>query len=554
MHKLADIARDLEAFGRLLLPRILTQACRDPNAAAFGCFDRDWWHYKIRDFPSIILQQAGYTAWLARDLPGASGQADFLAGLACGACRFWNRRAVRHHAFEEYYPWESGYPPLAFSTLAVMKLAAAGVVDKAEICRGAAVAARQLVRRFEGQAANQQVAGLAALAWLRRVHPDLVARADFDSLKVRTLALQTSEGWFEEYGGPDLGYLSVAIDSLWDLFDATGDDAYILAAGRALSFLGFAAMLSGAAGGLGMRQSRNTDYVLPYGLARFIKDRPGARDLAGALLQRLYGDVACPGHFLHAVDDRYACHYTGASVIAACLALRSLVPAAPTAAAAPAGWSGFALIDVTTTRPSRPMEKLFPESGIYFRVTPDTSLTISLNKGGILTWRRDDAWASDFGWVVRQAGTDFVNHWWSRSNWTWSREGDGWVVRGNLVPAREELGAPWTHAALRAASLLLGSRIVKRLKNRLIFAEKGSILAFERRVRVADDRARVDDVIANVPEEAVVLPAPRACRRHVASADSWHAEDAERVHNMRVEQSTKREGSRFSAATTYTFA
>ena len=71
----------LKALGALkhvrdrALPRILTQACRDPGSPAYGCFDRNWWHYKIRDFPSIMLQQGGYAAWLAAEgaTPAAAG-------------------------------------------------------------------------------------------------------------------------------------------------------------------------------------------------------------------------------------------------------------------------------------------------------------------------------------------------------------------------------------------------------------------------------------------------------------------------------------------------
>ena len=47
--------------------------------------------------------------------------------------------------------------------------------------------------------------------------------SEFEELTKKSLALQNNEGWFYEYGGPDLGYLSVTIDCLWDLFDATKD-------------------------------------------------------------------------------------------------------------------------------------------------------------------------------------------------------------------------------------------------------------------------------------------------------------------------------------------
>ena len=101
----------LGQVARLWLPRLLTQVCRDPSSPHFGCFDRDWWHYRIRDFPSVILQQGGYALHLASQ-PGAQAeQREGLKKLAAAACRFWNGRATRRGAFEEYYPWEQGFPP-----------------------------------------------------------------------------------------------------------------------------------------------------------------------------------------------------------------------------------------------------------------------------------------------------------------------------------------------------------------------------------------------------------------------------------------------------------
>ena len=93
--------------------------------------------------------------------PGTIQQACCLpVAIAAASARFWNARAQKHYAFEEYYPWEQGYPPLAFATLAVAKLADQGVVAVEDVRDGLRIAARQLRTRFEAQAGNQQVAGL----------------------------------------------------------------------------------------------------------------------------------------------------------------------------------------------------------------------------------------------------------------------------------------------------------------------------------------------------------------------------------------------------------
>ena len=76
----------LSSFRQLLaevLPRILSQCCRDPNSPAYGCFDRNFWHYRMRDFASIILQQGGYAVLQAQKaLPDGPLTEDFARSLA----------------------------------------------------------------------------------------------------------------------------------------------------------------------------------------------------------------------------------------------------------------------------------------------------------------------------------------------------------------------------------------------------------------------------------------------------------------------------------------
>jgi len=536
MDTLAQINDRLGAALARLLPRLLTQASRDPQSATYGSFDRDWWHYRIRDFSSSILQQAAWTVWLAAELPEWAGARDALAQLAAAGARFWNARATRFGAFEEYYPWERGYPAAAFSTRAVLELAAAGAVPAADVRPGAAAAARQLVRRLEAEAANQQVAGLAALARLRRLFPDLVTADAFERQAVKTLALQHAEGWFEEYGGPDLAYLSVALDALWDLSDVTADARFRAAAGRALAFLH--TCVAAAGGSLGMLNARNTDYVLPYGIVRFLRDGDaGERAQAAALFAALYGAVDQPGHFLHAVDDRYLCHYTGHSLVRAWSLVRRLDAAAP-----------------VVPPPAPPAERLLPGAGFYLRpaAPPACGVALALKKGGVFTAAAGAGRAADFGWVVHAGGRQHVTHWWTPAG-TWARAGTTFTVRGRLAPHDEMLSTPAKHLALRAASLALGEQLMPRLKNALIFKRRPGPFTFERQITLEPRRIVVRDVIAGLPADARVAPAPRASKRHVSSADSFHREDLQLTAGAGVARTCRREGDAFHAETVYTF-
>jgi hypothetical protein len=523
-------------LARLLL-RILTQASRDPNSATAGSFDRDWWHYRIRDFSSAILQQGAWTAFLAAEHPAFAADRAALTQLAAAGARFWNTRAVRHGAFEEYYPWERGYPVAAFSARAVLKLVEAGVVPADDVRAGVAVAAEQLLARFEAEAANQQVAGLAALALIRKFYPEFVPAAELAAQAARTLALQHDEGWFMEYGGPDLAYLSVTLDALWDLMDVTGESRYRDAAARALRFLHAQVGVLGASAG--MLNARNTDYILPYGIVRFLKDGTAEEQGQAAwLFATLYGNLDSPDHFLHAVDDRYLCHYTGHSLLRAWSLVRQLDAAAlPAPVAPPLG------------------ERLFAGAGQWLRRggVDELSALLALKKGGVFSARLGEKYCADFGWIVRSGATQFVTHWWG-GDWAWRQVADGgWNITGHLVPHRETISTPLKHFVLRTASLLLGEKLAPWLKSVLIFKQRQSPLAFERSLRFAGRRIVVRDEIRGLRPNMEILPAPRASKRHVSSADSFHREDLALARGVKVERDARREGAAFRAETIFSF-
>lgn len=520
----------LNQTARRWLPRLLTQACRDTTSPHHGSFDRDWWHYRIRDFSSLILQQGGYAIYLASLRAEHLARRAEMQQLAAAACRFWQHRALQPGAFEEYYPWEQGYPPLAFSTLAVMKLAAAGVIPPAELRAGASVAAGQLLARFEPQAANQQLAGLAGLVWCRQNYPDLVPADQLAAIIQKSLALQTAEGWFEEYGGPDLGYLSVTMDCLWDLFDATGDPRFMAALERALACIQRFALFP--AGTIGMHNSRNTDYLVPYGLVRLALHQPTPATLA--LVHRLFARAAAPEHFLGAVDDRYVSHYIGQSLFRAVLLLEQGSPL-PAPAPLPPPAAG----EVTTA------------SGHFIRQTAagQPSL-VTLRKGGILSHQAGAAWLHDFGWVIKVDTTLHLTHWWS-DTWQHGRTGAQLWVAGALFQHREVANTPARHLALRLASRLAGNRLIALLKKKLIFAKPPSPIQYRRTIAWLDDEIRVVDVFHQVPVTAEFQPAPRSSKRHVASADSFHPEDFQLTAGYVLERTFSRSGGTIEIVTTY---
>ncbi len=511
-----------------VLPRILTQLNRDPNTLHYGSFDRNWWHYKIRDFSSIILQQGGYFLEMAADLPEFKGNRAQFRSFADAAVDFWAGRAVRRGAFEEYYPWEDGYPPLAFSTLAIAKIIhrkGTGTTRHSDALRKAAI---KLTQRFEPQAANQQIAGLAALAVLKKLDPGLVNNPKFEHLTVKTLALQSEEGWFNEYDGPDLGYLSVSLDCLWDLYDYTGDPRFYDSAERAFSFL--SRLVIHRRGSIGMHNARNTDYIVPYGICRFLQSENqelvnSARQVAAVL----YSGMDSPLHFFHATDDRYWSHYIGHSVVRAQLVLDKIKPEHET--------------KLPVIEPS-----VMKQSGMVVSSSAEHRIIISCLKGGIVTLTNQDDYFNDFGWIVFDHGKQFVTHWWTPST-VFSGSPDDIRISGHPVPFRENTSTPFKHFVLRAVSYFTGHKIISLLKNLLIFRKSDRRYAFTRHIELKKDKLVITDQISGLKGSELIVKAPRFSKRHVASADSFHPEDMEMVKGYTVETESHINGSVFIANT-----
>jgi hypothetical protein len=286
---------------------------------------------------------------------------------------------------------------------------------------------------------------------------------------------------------------------------------------------------------IGMHNARNTDYILPYGIARFAAADAPESAAATCILASLYGNVSDPSHFLHAMDDRYLSHYAGHSILRAVITL----------SAAP---------HETGSVPPAP-EVLLSRSGHYLRprqAGERYAAIVSLRKGGILTAVGASGRVSDFGWIVNRQGRQFVNHWWSDA-WEWAREGAVFTVRGRLAMHGEHLSAPCKHAALRLMSFSFGHRIIAPLKNALIFKKSPTGPQFERVLTFGADTIAVTDRISGLRCDDRILPAPRSSKRHVASADTAHEEDFELVRGMTVSRTENVANGVFEANTVYKF-
>lgn len=501
-------------YARCQLARVLTQLDRDPDSPTFGCFDRNYWHYKIRDFPSSILQQGVHTLEAVR--MGHLGPVELptVERWCVGAVNALARQVDRHGGVDEYYPFERSYPASAFGLYAAARVlfdwqTSAPHLLSAVQWRSLRALSHHVAGRIERQAMNQQAAGLAGLALAAKVKAIAPPPGAVEQFADRLFEAQHSEGWFNEYGGPDFGYLTVTLDALTDYYDATGDQRALAAVDRAIAFL---SQLVGADGRLpSTLNCRNTDYVVPYGLVRAAARNP----LASWLVATLFRDLAEPSHPIWATDDRYHCHYIFASIVRSLPHLAAMQPAQP---------------------PQLQSSTWLPGCGywIYWSPQRDWTAYVAAYKGGLIrihqrgqeTQGGQEAIA-DYGWRIQTQQQRWTSNWWS-DQWAVQLEDHAIAIRGSCQTTQFHLAAPHKHMVLRILAWLFGERLIPWLKEKMIFRSgQASGPSFERLVQITPTGITVRDRLEQW-SGAIASPSPRQNLRHVASADSFSPEEWQR--------------------------
>lgn len=495
-----------QTYVQAQIPRVLTQLDRDPDSPTFGCFDRNYWHYKIRDFPSAILQQGLFTLEAIRTSnEGLEADAEVIQKWCVAAVNALARQIDRQGSVDEYYPFERSYPAAAFSLYAICRVLWDWQTTAPALMKAVELAPLQrlvnhLAGRRETQAVNQQVAGLAGLALAAQLDGLSVPEPALAQLATQLFDSQGSEGWFNEYGGPDFGYLTVTLDTLADYYEATGDRRALAASDRGIEFL---AKLVGADGRLPTTlNSRNTDYVVPYGLVRAAARNP----LATWLVETLFQSLGDSSHPTWATDDRYHAHYIFASVIRSLPHLEAMLPAqAPTPKA----------------------ELWLPDCGFWIYWSPDRRWTayVGAHKGGLVRIHRlGQPPLIETGWRIHQGHHLWTSHWWS-SDWQVQKDTQQISIQGPCQKAAFHLPTPVKHGILRLLAWIFHDKLIPLLKQQMIFrAGSAKVPGFERRVQIDDYAVVIQDRITALPG-AIARPSPRQNLRHVASADSFSPEE-----------------------------
>jgi hypothetical protein len=266
--RFAPASRELFAEEALAqIPKILTLQDRNAHSPTYGCFDRNFWHYKIIDFPSGMAAEFVWPLALAYSLPIAGNpyyHQQAIKDWAEAGMIYAARSAHADGSCDDYFPFEKAAGAAAFSLLAGLETYVLLNLHNPEVLDFFAKRADWLASHHEsGRLTNHQALIVLCLEKAGR----LFESNRWDKLKARRLKRviewQNEEGWFQEYEGCDPGYHTLTVALLAQLYELTPSPEIKGALQKAVYFAAHFVHPDGSFGG--EYTSRNTYNYFPHG-------------------------------------------------------------------------------------------------------------------------------------------------------------------------------------------------------------------------------------------------------------------------------------------------
>ncbi len=489
------IARDVYLIPVLNnTPRLLGLLNRNISSSNYGCFDREYWHYNTVDFACARKQEAVLTLtllYLIEHEQNRFYQNKEILEYIKAALMFWTKIQNKNGSFSEWYPNENSFVVTSFSSYAVSEslLLIRDELPENEYKRIIAVlmkAGDWLISRHETRVMNQQTG--AAIALLNMYL--LTEKSEYLDASREKISLlnqrQFAEGWFVEYGGPDIGYLSLAIDYLCKYYSKTKDDLVKGIINRSLSFIKYFIQPDLVAGG--EYTSRNTEYLIPHGFEIFSVISEDAGFIASVVRKSLLKKDSFPNLF----DDRYLT-YNGYTWLQAYLDANPEINET---------------VDANINEHFRkPYKKHFAESGLLIINDEHKHMIVNMKKGASfrLYDKESQRAYSDSGILVRANGKWYTSGWLSEIQK--DMDEDSVTVLGNMWKVPDKTLTPLSNILLRLFQMTVGRSsfislwIKERLRDILITKTKPSNIRYNRTMLFKDDSGELLKVADSVAAE-----------------------------------------------------
>ena len=430
------------------IPKLLTLLDRTPLSPTFGCFDRTYWHYRISDFPCGMSQEFVLPLALAWSIDRPDNpyfQSSAIRSWVEAGIRYAARSAHADGSCDDYFPFERATGAAAFSLYAFLEaMILVELEGNAETDRFLVQRGLWLGRHREpGELSNHEALIVACLDRLGERY----GRDRFESLLCerldRLLSWQSEEGWFSEYGGADIGYLSLTIGLLADLDQRRPDLGLREPISSATRFLHEFVHPDGSVGG--EYSSRATLNFFPHGFeiaGTWLPEALAVNDQALSPLAK--GCTPCYS------DDRIVGHHLWSWLLA---------------------YRAFQFERPKFQAPSDGRQ-WFPHAQLLIDRRDGAVLIAGLGRGGVFKLFRDQGLVvSDTGpsLKLKHNGRVAVTH--LSGGATVRFDGEEIIVYGRLAWAKNTRLTPVKNVALRLLMLSFGRfypNIVRRLLQRVL--------------------------------------------------------------------------------------
>lgn len=457
------------------IPKIIMLLDRNPHSPTYGCFDRNFWHYKIIDFPSGMAQEFVWPLALAYDTPAPNNpfyQQETLRQWIEAALLFTARSAHPDGSCDDYFPYERASGAAAFSLLACLESYVQLKLENYQVLRFLEKRADWLASYQEsGRLTNHQALIVLCLERLG----EILQTSKWESAKQHRLeqvfAWQSSEGWFTEYEGCDPGYHTLTLSCLGRLYQINPSDSLKTALIQGVELAGQFIHPDGSYGG--EYTSRNTYNFFPHGFELIGSWFPDALRINDQFLVGLKnGLIPCYA------DDHIIGHHTWNYLLA---------------------WRDFAE-NRPAPKPRDPASIWLKEAQILIKRRPGVELYIGLNKGGTFKLFRDEKLVisdTHLSLQVRQGKQikNAVSH--LVGDYQVTVEPDEITITGRMGWAKQTLMSPLKLMILRIVMVTVGrffpNLIRKILQKMLITGKKPAPFQFTRKFRWQEEQWEIID-------------------------------------------------------------
>jgi len=461
------------------LPRILLMVDKNRFSDTYGCFDREFWHYRTVDFPCGMNQEFCLPLALAYKVPFPHNpyyRLERLKELVVASIEYARKSSHADGSCDDYFPFERALGALVFSTYAMTESYLELELDRPDLVAFFRLRGDWLLRHNEtGQLANHQAFAALALYNVFLITGDQRYRQGSDRFRDITLSWQHEAGWFQEYEGADPGYHACTIAFLAKLWQKSQDASLLEPIGRAVDFATCFMHPDGSyAGEYG---SRNTFHFYPHGFEVFSRHFPDAGRIAETFLQR-----SMPERRRYYNDDnRMAAHYVYDWMQA---------------------WRDWNPERHGTLEAHRgPFEKWFPEARIFVKKTSRYYAVLSMDKGGVLKlFDERGPLYSDTGLMVQtRSGEVLVSHLIDEHEVEADVEAGRFVARGALSRRRQPLSSPVKQIAFRSMNVSVGrfsANAVRSILQKVLITGKSRTEArFRREFAFTEDQVTIRDAL-----------------------------------------------------------